>query len=120
MGPVNVDFSPTRRVIPDFFVCRGASAARSRSERKLFDPPCLIVEVVSEDSRALDTGAKRAVYQRMLADEYSIVDLDAREMLRWTPASQTPEALWKAMTWEPVSGRVDVPIDITMFVWRAM
>ena len=120
MGPVNVELSPTTRVSPDFVAYHRLAGERSRRSGKTATPPCLIVEVVSEYSRALDTGAKRSLYQRMLVDEYWIVDLHAREVLRWTSRSQKPEVSRKTMTWHPVPGRDSVPIDISGFFGRAL
>ena len=120
MGPVDVELSPTTRVSPDFVAYHGLAGKRSRRSGTTVRPPCLIVELVSEYSRALDTGAKRALYQRTLVDEYWIVDVDAREILRWTPGSQKAEVLRKTMTWEPVAGRAGVPIDVSRFFGRAL
>ena len=115
MGPINIDVSPTCRVIPDFVGYRESAWKRARSTSAAPARPCLIVDLLSEYSKDADLEFKRQMYQRLGVQEYWIVDLEARKILLWKPKAHKPVVFQKTMVSEPVSRRGGVKIDVARF-----
>lgn len=115
MGPVNIEFSSTCRLIPDFVAYPVPPAKRTRTQRQTRTAPCLIVDVVSRASNPEYVRAKRELCQRVGVTEYWTVDLEAREVQRWRPESPKPEVVRATLRWVPVPGRRGAVFDLQRF-----
>lgn len=74
----------------------------------------LAVEVLSPSTARADRQEKRRLYAE-LADEYWIVDLDARLIERWRPDDQRPEILTERLNWQPASGNPAFELELPPF-----
>jgi Uma2 family endonuclease len=71
----------------------------------------LVVEVLSPSTARADRQVKRRLYSE-LADEYWIVDLDARLVERWRPGDERPEIVTDRLVWQPIAAtpfQLDLP-----------
>jgi Uma2 family endonuclease len=71
-----VQGSPRHVVAPDVFVVFGVPK-RKRRIYKLWEegqPPALVIEVTSEDTRRKDLGSKKDLYERLGVQEYLLYD----------------------------------------------
>ncbi len=90
-------------VQPDAFVLESPLAGHASWAE--VSRPLVVIEVLSPSTASVDRGRKRRLYQRAGVPEYWILDLDARRIERWTPASDEPEILQDQLAWaDPVSG----------------
>jgi Uma2 family endonuclease len=113
IAPSDVVFAPRRAVEPDVYVARLVLGKRPRS-REDFKHLLLAIEVLAPATAARDRGVKRRLYQRH-ADEYWIVDLDARLIERWRPGDERPEILDGTLTWQPAGADAPLTVDLPAF-----
>ena len=109
-GPGEARLDDHTLVQPDVFVAplMGGRRPDSLDDCTRFR---LVVEVLSPSSHRADRVEKRRRYQRS-ADEYWIVDADARLIERWRPDDERPEILTETVVWHP-AGR-DEPLTIDL------
>jgi len=79
-GPLDVKFSRFTVLVPDLVYFTADRFARVVNEKHAMAAPDLVVEVLSPGTRRRDKGRKRAVYDREGAQEYWIVDPEARSI----------------------------------------
>jgi Uma2 family endonuclease len=118
ISPADVRFGPRRGVQPDVYV---APMIRGRRPHTWQDITHLLlaVEVLSPSTASRDRGVKRRLYQE-IADEYWIVDIDARIVERWRPGDTRPEVLDTTLTWQPAEAAETFTLDLAAFfrdVW---
>jgi Uma2 family endonuclease len=111
LAPADVTLDPKTLVQPDLFVVplHAGRAPRSWAEAGEL---LLAVEVVSPASARADRHLKRRRYQRAGADEYWVVDLDARLVERWRPADERGEPLAERLVWRPRGAAEGLAIDL--------
>jgi Uma2 family endonuclease len=112
-APADVRFAPDRGVQPDLYVAPLVDGRRPRGWQQIRHL-LLAVEVLSPSTAANDRGVKRRLYQRH-ADEYWIVDLDARLIERWRPGDARPEILDQALAWRPAGADEPMALDVPAF-----
>jgi Uma2 family endonuclease len=112
-APADVRFRASRGVQPDVYVSPLIEGRRPRDWRQITHL-LLAVEVLSPSTAANDRGVKRRLYQQH-ADEYWIVDLDARLIERWHPGDERPEVLDTTLTWQPAGSRDALTLDVAAF-----
>ena len=99
-GPADIEFNDATQVQPDIFVVpRGAGKVPRRWEdvKKLL----LVVEVLAPSSARTDRLQKRELYLDRGAQEYWVVDFDARLIERWRPGDTRPEIIPDSIEWQP-------------------
>jgi Uma2 family endonuclease len=67
---------PRSVICPDVFVAKGVAKGQRRIY-KLWEegqPPCLVIEVTSRDTRGADLGKKKDCYERLGVKEYFLYD----------------------------------------------
>ena len=89
-GNLTVYFSPQQKKSehfrgPDFFVVLGVEAARPRSSWVVWEEggkyPNLILEILSDSTRAVDRGEKKQIYQDVFrTPEYFLFDPETEEL----------------------------------------
>jgi len=109
-SPADIEFSPRDGVQPDLFVAPLVDGRRPRGWNEI-GRLVLSVEVPSPATARRDRREKRRLYQRH-ADEYWIVDLDARLVERWRPGEVRPEVLDETLSWLPVGATEPMVIDL--------
>ncbi len=109
-GPIDVITGPRTMLEPDVAVGLGAEARRLRSWRDL-GRLALVVEILSPSSEVFDRGKKRAVYQQR-ADEYWIVDPEARAIERWRRGDERPTVYRERLEWQPNPTVAPLAIDV--------
>jgi Uma2 family endonuclease len=72
------------------------------------------VEVLSPSTAARDQEEKRRLYQQH-ADEYWIVDLDARVIERWRPREERPVVLDTELMWQPDGADAPLTLDLPAY-----
>ena len=99
-SPADISTREDRLVQPDVFVfpC-GQTPVRDWAD---ITHLLLAVEVLSPSTARADRQVKRRLY-REIADEYWIVDLDARLIEPWRPDDQRPEIITERLTWQPAA-----------------
>jgi len=110
VAPSDVVFTPHRAVEPDVYVAPLVSGMRPRrveDVRHLL----LAIEVLSPSTAEYDREEKRRLYQDH-ADEYWIVDLDARRIERWRPDDDRPEFLDATLEWRPAGADAPLMLDL--------
>ncbi len=110
MAPSDVVFTPQRAVQPDVYVAALVGGRRPKvvgEVRHLV----LAVEVLSPSSARQDRSEKRRLYQQH-ADEYWIVDCDARTVERWRPGDERPDVLDAEVTWRPAGAGEAFHLDL--------
>jgi len=112
-SPAEIAFTPRRVVQPDLFV---APLVDGREPHAWPEIGCLLltVEVLSPSTAARDRTLKRRLYQEH-ADEYWIVDLDARLIERWRPGDMRPEVLDAVLEWRPAGAGEPLVLDVPAF-----
>lgn len=109
-SPADISTRDDVLVQPDLFVVPADLSARAR-EWPDVTHLLLAVEVLSPSTARADRQVKRRLY-RELADEYWIVDLDARLIERWRPDDQRPEILVERLTWRPRKDESAFELDL--------
>ncbi|MBI4503354.1 MAG: Uma2 family endonuclease [Gemmatimonadetes bacterium] len=109
-SPADISAREDRLVQPDIFVFASAAGRRVRDWAEITHL-LLAVEVLSPSTARADRQEKRRVYAE-LADEYWIVDLDARLIERWRPGETRPEIVTDRLVWQtpaPNPFELDLP-----------
>jgi len=109
-APADVVFGPRDGVQPDLFVAPMVGGRRPTDWTEVTHL-LLAVEVLSPGTASRDRREKRRLYQRH-ADEYWIVDLDARLIERWRPDDLRPEVLDETLTWQPAGAAEPLVIEL--------
>ena len=112
-APADVVFGPNDGVQPDLFVSSLVDGRRPADWREI-TRLLLAVEVLSPSTASRDRNVKRRLYQQH-ADEYWIVDLDARLIERWRPEDTRPEILDATLTWAPTGADASLTLDLEAF-----
>jgi Uma2 family endonuclease len=118
VAPADVRFGSKRGVQPDVYVAPLVNGRRPHGWQEITHL-LLAVEVLSPSTAATDRGVKRRFYQQH-ADEYWIVDLDARLIERWRPGDERPEILDGTLAWQPAGADAPLTVDLPAFfreVW---
>jgi Uma2 family endonuclease len=116
VSPFDVEVEAGTLVQPDVFVVPPHEAARLRQQRTA-RTVILAVEILSVGTERTDRGRKRALYQRTVAD-YWIIDVDARQLERWTSASVVAEINRDRLEWVPEGVGVSFVLDLPEFFRR--
>jgi Uma2 family endonuclease len=117
-SPADIEFTPRDGVQPDLFVAPPVEGRRPRDWTEI-RRLVLAIEVLSPSTARRDRREKRRLYQRF-ADEYWIVDLDARLVERWRPGDVRPEVLDETLSWLPVGASAPLVLDLPAYfreVW---
>ena len=102
MSPADLELANGTITQPDVFVIPvGITMAGATLQWSDVSSLLLVVEVLSPSSELTDRGLKRDHYTANRVDEYWIVDLDAREVERWTAARDAPDVCIGRMVWAP-------------------
>jgi Uma2 family endonuclease len=109
-APADIVFGPRRGVQPDLFVAPLVNGRRPGSWEEITHL-LLALEVLSPSTAAQDRGVKRRLYQQH-ADEYWIVDLDARLFERWRREDTRPEIVDATMEWRPAGAAEPLTVDV--------
>ena len=109
-SPAAVRLGTGALVQPDLFVIPMEEGRRPAGEGDV-SRLVLAVEVLSATTAARDRGEKRRLYQRF-ADEYWIVDLDARMVERWRPGDARPEVVDEVLVWQPAGTAHPLRIEL--------
>ena len=118
LSPAEIAFMPELVVQPDVFVAPRIAGRRPREWQEI-RRLLLAVEVLSPSTASRDRTIKRRLYQQH-ADEYWIVDLDARLIERWRPEDARPEVLDASLEWRPAGADAPLMLDVRAFfreVW---
>ena len=113
VSPADVRFGPKRGVQPDVYVAPLVNGRRPHGWQEITHL-LLAIEVLSPATAARDRGVKRRLYQQH-ADEYWIVDLEARLIERWRPGDERPEILDGALTWQPAGADAPLTVNLPAF-----
>ncbi|HKG93624.1 MAG TPA: Uma2 family endonuclease [Gemmatimonadaceae bacterium] len=119
IAPADVQLDRRARVQPDVFVAVDEARKRPRRSADVRHLR-LAAEVVSPSSARSDRGKKRRLYQRWRADEYWIVDVDARLVERWRPEDERPEVVSGAIEWRPEPAPESLRIDLDALFAEAL
>jgi Uma2 family endonuclease len=117
-SPAEIAFTRERVVQPDLFVAP-LHAGRGPRVWEEIARLVLAIEVLSASTAARDRSEKRKIYQQH-ADEYWIMDPDARVMERWMPGDARPEIIDRELTWQPPGAAQPFRLDLPEFfrkVW---
>jgi Uma2 family endonuclease len=117
MAPFEVELTEDSAVQPDVLVIL-ADRARLLTPQRLMGAPSLAVEVISYTSKRTDRLQKRRLYQEEGVPEYWIVDVDQRQVERWTPRDDVPELLQGRLEWRPGADVPALEIDLGAFFER--
>ena len=98
LAPTDVRLDDFTVVQPDVFVAPLLDGRRPRSPTEC-PRFMLVIEILSPSSQRADRVVKRRKYQRS-ADEYWIIDPDARLVERWLPNDERPEILTESISWQ--------------------
>ena len=112
-APADVVFSARRGVQPDVFVAPLLHGRRPAGWEEI-GHLLLAVEVLSPFTAEYDRVEKRRLYQQH-ADEYWIVDLDARHIERWRPEDTRPEVIEETLEWSPAGADAPLVLDVRAF-----
>jgi Uma2 family endonuclease len=99
-SPADLSFREGQLVQPDLFV----EARMNESQSQEWDEsgvPILVAEILSPSTARFDRITKRRLYQRAGVGTYWIVDLDARLIEAWTPATDHPAIVDGELCWQP-------------------
>jgi len=111
VAPFEVELTADSAVQPDVLVLL-ADRAHQLTPERLLGPPSLVVEVVSYSSKRTDRLQKRRLYQEEGVPEYWIVDVEARQVERWTPRDEAPAVLTDRLVWRPGGEGPALEIDL--------
>ncbi len=114
VSPSDVELEPEFLSQPDLFVLGHAESMRVRREGFPVRALLLAIEVVSPSSGRHDRVRKRPKYQRH-AEEYWIVDPDARLFERWRPGDARPEISVDRFEWLPSEHVPEFMLDVERF-----
>ncbi len=117
-SPADVRFGPKRGVQPDLYVAPLVEGRRPRRWQEITHL-VLVMEILSPSTASYDRGVKWRLYQEV-ADEYWIVDIQARRIERWRPGDERPAILETAITWHPAGAGEPLTLDLPSFfreVW---
>lgn len=116
VSPADVELEPESIMQPDVFVVpRSLIPSDQPMEWPHVTALLLAVEVLSPSTMHIDRVRKRDFYLTHRVDEYWIVDLDARVIERWTPASNRPGILRDALEWRPTGSSAPFVLDVAGF-----
>lgn len=110
-APADVEFSPRRLLQPDLFVVpdvEGRPPERWEDVRRLL----LAIEILSPWTARHDRYTKRGIYMSEHADEYWIVDTEARLIERWRHGEERPEVCAETLEWRPVAEQDSLVLDL--------
>jgi len=113
IAPSDVVLTQHRAVEPDVYVAplvAGRQPGRTEDVTHLM----VAVEVLSPGTADYDREEKRRLYQQH-ADEYWIVDLDARRIERWRPVDTHPEIVGASLEWHPAGASEPLVLDLPLF-----
>ena len=113
-SPSDVELEPEFVTQPDLFVVSRAESMRLRREGFPVYELMLAIEVVSPSSGRHDRVRKRPKYQQH-AQEYWIVDPDARLIERWRSGDERPEICVDAFVWQPPDAATPFTLDVEQF-----
>jgi Uma2 family endonuclease len=113
-SPADVELEPEFVTQPDLFVVSRTESKRLRIEGFPVGELMLAIEVVSPSSGRHDRVRKRPKYQQY-AEEYWIVDPDARLFERWRPGDVRPEISVEQFIWQPNEGVPAFVLDVERF-----
>lgn len=119
IAPADVQLDRRSRVQPDVFVAYDAERKRPRRAADIRHLR-LAAEVVSPSSARSDRGKKRRLYQQWKADEYWVVDVDARLVERWEPGDERPEIVRDVLEWHPEPAIDPLRIDLDALFAEAL
>jgi len=113
LSPAEIAFTSRRVVQPDVFVAPlvGGRQPREWEEIRYL---VLAIEVLSPSTASRDRTMKRRLYQQH-ADEYWIVDLDARLVERWRPEDTRPEVLDTVLEWRPAGAETPLTLALPSY-----
>jgi Uma2 family endonuclease len=111
MAPFEVELTEDSAVQPDVLVIL-ADRARLLTRKRLMGAPSLAIEVISYTSKRTDRLQKRRLYQEEGVPEYWIVDVDQRQVERWTPRDESPKLLQGRLEWRPGAEVPALEIDL--------
>jgi len=110
MAPADVRFARDRGVQPDVYVAPLVAGRRPKGWQQIRHL-LLAAEVLSSSTTDYDREEKRRLYQEH-ADEYWIVDLDARHIERWRPGDDRPAILDARLEWRPAGAGAPLTLDL--------
>jgi Uma2 family endonuclease len=113
MAPADVRFARDRGVQPDVYVAPLVAGRRPRGWQQIRHL-LLAVEVLSPSTAEYDREEKRRLYQEH-ADEYWVVDLDARRIERWRPEDTRPEIVDVSLEWRPPGAGEPLVLDVPAY-----
>ncbi|MEP6990311.1 MAG: Uma2 family endonuclease [bacterium] len=114
VSPSDVELEPEFLSQPDLFIVGRAEALRVRREGFPVFELLLAIEVATPSSGRHDRVRKRPKYQRH-AEEYWIVDPDARLFERWRPGDARPEISVDRFGWQPSGDAPEFVLDVERF-----
>ena len=110
-SPADISTREDRLVQPDIFVVPAAAGGSRVRDWTGVTHLLLAIEVLSPSTARADRLVKRRLY-REIADQYWIVDLDARLVERWRPADERPEIVTERLVWEPAGNAPPFALDL--------
>jgi len=113
-APRDVELTADNLVQPDVLVARPTCGQKIRTSEDVAGL-ALAIEILSPSTAGRDRGVKRRFYQRAGVEEYWIVDLEARQIERWTPTSERAQFLTAALVWCPRGAAESLEIDLVAF-----
>ena len=114
-APVDITFSDRRVVAPDISVLPLTLGGKRASTFNDVNILLLAVEVISPSSVRTDREIKRRIYQQQGVADYWIVDIDMRQVERWTPTSKHAEVVTDVLIWHPVLSIPALQIDLEAY-----
>jgi Uma2 family endonuclease len=109
----DLQFDGASLVQPDLFIVPFGAGRRPRDWREVRHLR-LAIEVLSPSSARRDRHEKRRLYQEH-ADEYWVVDLDARVIERWRPGDERAEVVDVSLEWLPEGAGAPLLLDLPAF-----
>ncbi|MBC8086155.1 MAG: Uma2 family endonuclease [Phycisphaerae bacterium] len=114
-APTAITFSERREVQPDVLVLPRMPNGRRASRFEDVGSLLLAVEILSPSSLRSDRNEKRWLYQDEGVPMYWIVNIDARTIEQWTPATTHAELFTASLVWQPDVGREALTIDVGQY-----
>ena len=100
-GPVDVILASDVVYVPD--ICFVSQGRLGIVRDRIYGPPELCVEVISESNRTHDTVVKYSDYAKYGVEEYWLVDPREREISTWRLAGERYELIGRAAPGQQVS-----------------
>lgn len=113
-APRDVELIGDNLVQPDVLVARPTHGQKIRHSSDVAGL-AVAIEILSPSTASQDRGVKRRLYQRAGVEEYWIVDLDQRQVERWTPEAERPEILAEVLVWRPRGAAGPLEVDLVRF-----